>query len=263
MQENIELVLIFQGVNSGPLDHIRYFSQLVGELYGSGFEEISYSVSLKGKLKSKTMKFTDESIEKFKSDLPDVLYRGFELLALSPGWEYKSRDKKFSLLYNEDFNRRGDRILTFSLNKESFLALYPRDKIIELYLGMARHIQEKEGELVYGFVFSMASEKFPGMFIAGIGNENLTDKEEELLEAWNDVKDQCDRKIRTVFWGDLVTSRHFKRPDNLDQLRKVVGEGNVHVLERSAFFFHLPWDSLELGNENKGVRQKILSVLGE
>jgi hypothetical protein len=255
--------MIFQGANSGPLDHIRYFSQLVGELYGSGFEEISYSVLLKGKLKSKTMKFTDESIEKFKNDLPDVLYKGFELMALSPGWEYKSRDKKFSVSYNEDSNRRDDRILTFSLNKHCFLALFPRDKIIELYLGLARHIQEKEGELVYGFIFSMAGEKFPGMFIAGIGNDNLTDKEEELLEAWNDGRDQCDRKIWTVPWGNLVTSRHFKRPENLNKLRKVVGEGNVHVLARSAFFFHLPWDSLELGNEDKQILREILPLFRE
>lgn len=256
-QENIELVILFQGAKSGPLDHIRFFSDLMKDLYGSDFEELSYSVLLKGKLKSKTMKFTVESTEKFNGDLPDVLYKGFELLALLPGWEYKSRDKKFSVIYNEDFNLRGDRILTLSLNKDSFLAMYPRDKIIEVYLEIARYIKKNDGELSYGFVFSMASDKFPGMFIAGIGNENLTKKEEELLTAWSDGKDQCDRKIWTVFWGNLVTSRHFKRPDNLDKLKKVVGVGNVHDVESSVFFFNLPGDDFELGKENKQMRKEL------
>jgi hypothetical protein len=76
MKENIKLVMIFQGANSGPLDHIRYFSQLAEDLFGSGFEEIWYSVLLKGKkynkLKSKTMKFSAKAIESFESDVPNL-----------------------------------------------------------------------------------------------------------------------------------------------------------------------------------------------
>jgi len=270
-KENILLVVIFQGAGSGPLDHIRYFADRVKGLFGTGFEELSYSTLVKGRLKTKTVKFTDANVEKFRGDLPDVVDKGFELLTLLPGWEFKSRDKRFSVSYNEEFNQRGDRILTISLNKESWLAMHSAGKVSELYVEIARHITEKGGELVYGFVFSMASEKLPGLFISGIGNDHLSSREEEWLEAWTDGKGQCDRKIWTVFWGNLVTSRHFKRPEDLDRLRMMVGEGNVHEVNggagangangatgpTGAVFFNLPGGSWVLGDEDKRMRKGV------
>jgi hypothetical protein len=259
-QEDIELVWLFKGEKPGPFDLIGYFSELVQELFGSSFNFIAYSVKVKNHFKGKDLKFKEANIEKFKNDLPIVPAEGFELTTLLPGWEYKSRDKRFSVSTGRDFDNRGDRILSFSLNKASFLATYPRDKIVEIYLRIARYIKDNGGELVYGFVLSMYSEKFPGFFIRGVGNSSMSAKEEELLDAWNDGKDRCDSKIWTVFWGNLVTSRHFKHPEDVSRLRKAVGESDFFEIDGSTFFFHLPGESMLLGNEDKRLRREALAL---
>ena len=140
------------------------------------------------------------------------------------------------------------------------MALYPRDKIIEVYLGIMRYIKANEGEFVYGFLFSMASDKFPGMFIAGIGNDNLSARDEEYLDAWVEGKDKCDSRIWTVFWGNLVTNKHFKKPENMNKLRMTVGESNFFEVDGSAFFFKVPGVSLVLEDEEKRTRRELLAL---
>jgi hypothetical protein len=256
-QESIELAFLFKGPPINTHSIIEYFGSIHESLYKSNFHEISYSTPIKNTFKGKSLKFTDKNIGKLIDENPA---NGFDLFSLLPDWEYKSKDINFLIGYTPDFNDEKGAV-SITINKEFFYKEFNNKKLVEIYLSVANYLNENKAKIKYGFIFLMDNQKFPGLFVTGIGNYNLSKNEQKELRIWADRNLESDSKIWRVFWGNLITKKHLKAGFSLDRIKTIVGANNFFMVDNDVCFFNLPNDDLLYGNEHKSSEKELLKLL--
>ena len=255
-EECIVLTAFFGNDGLRTENIIEYFNGLLNNLYGTNFQELSYSTIIKSRLISKTCKYSTDAIAKMIKNLP---VNGFELLSLLPSWKYKAIDINFSVVFTRAFNVR-DSSLILTLNKDVFCKKYNNDKLITLYLDMMKYLIGSGAEITYGFIFSMDKNKFPGMFAAGVGNYELTASEEKGLQTWAERNDECDHKIWKIFWGNLVTTKHLKNYNSLEKLKESVGLKNFSKIDEQTYFFTTPRNNQSFVDSNNSSQRSLYKL---
>lgn len=255
--ESIQLVLLFEKGNISIQEVARYFENQLQAIFGSTFHELSYSYISDNNFKSKNLQYSGANLEKlYKAST----LNGFELLCLLDDWKYKSKDIKFSARFTPDFNKKCS-CISLTLSKKEFLKKFDEEAISKLYLDVVKYIRDFGLRLVYGFIFSMDSEKFPAMYVAGIGNYQMSKNEEENLQVWAENNDRSDVAIWNLFWGNLITKNHLTHPDDLTKLRELVGKDHFYEIDDSTFFFVVPDSKMDYDRKNSPLVVKVSNLL--
>lgn len=260
-QESIELIILFkeEGLNSKSL--LAYFDDKIKEVFSIDFHEISYSLKVKTAMRGKTLKYSKANIDKFILELPNNFDGGgFALSTYLPDFKYKSIDIKLSISYNPNIYSDNS-FITITVNKDFFYADGNNNKLIDFYIKTIDFLKSIDKQITYGFIFSMINEKFPAMFAAGIGNYNLTKEEEAELQIWAERNSESDKKVWRIFWGNLITTDHLRAEGSIDKIKEIVGNDNVYIIDKNTYFFNHSNSSLLYGDENKGSKNKLLSLL--
>ena len=256
VQESIEFIFLFKGPIINTASIVNYFDKFHENLYASNLQEISYSVKSGNSVKGKSLKFNSKNIEKLIRSNPSG---GFDLFSLLPDWTYKSKDIKFLVAYTPNFNdENGSLILT--INKDFFFKIFNNKKLVEIYLDIAKYLNNNMVEMTYGFIFSLSNDKFPALFVQGIGNYNLTNNEDVKLRAWANKNNESSFKIWDIFWGNLITLNHLQTPGFIQSIKKIVGADNFYIINDLTYFFNLPDNSLSFDNEERIESKELLKL---
>jgi hypothetical protein len=138
---------------------------------------------------------------------------------------------------------------------------------VELYRQVLRQTNTAV-DIRYGFVQPMALGKIPCMFASGVGGSMTTPLEAQDNALWARFHDNYDSEMRNLYWGNVITDRHCLRPfdETLEELRRIVGEGNVSRLSEDKAFFILPIEMSEIENRDDcrryhEIRQQMAGLL--
>lgn len=255
--ESIELVVIFEKASIQPSSIVNFFEGQLKRTFDCTFDELSYSLIESGTFKSKTVRYSQGNLSKLykKNTL-----NGFELLRLLEGWKSKSKDVQFSVNYSRDFNEKCSCICV-TINRGVFLERFEAQDVVGMFMEVVTFLRELLAELRYGFIFSMENTKFPSMYVAGIGNNLLTELEERDLQIWAEQNEHCDVAIWKLFWGNLITKRHLIKVENRMNIAELVGSEHFHEIDGSTFFFTLPGTDLSYNSKNSRLKDQILGLL--
>jgi len=106
--------------------------------------------------------------------------------------------------------------------------------------------EEVEGVIrqTYGLVHRMERRKGPGLFLAGIGTNHLSEPENELLARWVSSGTQYEDKLWDIYWGNLVSETQGgpRHEDLVQAFRDHVGEEHVMPFGEGRHFITLPFD---------------------
>lgn len=257
-EENIEFMLIFHRKESINLQKIIFlFNNFFLEKYNEQFDELSYSVTVKNHLRSKTLKFSNKNIEKMLLDIP---YNGFYATKYLANLENKFTDFEFALRFNFNFNEKLSYVLV-TINKQIFLKKYNYNFLKIFFFHFITYLFKEDLQIAYGFVFAMENEQFPNLFVNGIGYYQMPSELRKELNIWTDNWDECGSKIWRIFWGNLISDRHLKTPDSLNRIKEIVGEENFFKVSDSLFFFTLPENNLKYGTEDEKKKAQLLECI--
>lgn len=260
-QESIELIILFKEESLNSKSLLEYFDNRVSDLFSITFHEISYSLKVKTAMRGKTLKYNEANLQKFISELPNNFNGGgFEIVSYLSDFKYKSIDIKLSVSYNPGIYNNNS-FITITLNKDFFYANGNNSKLIGFYIKTIDFLKSIDKQIIYGFIFSMINEKFPAMFGAGIGNYNLTKEEESEMQIWAERNSEADKNVWRIFWGNLITANHLRVEGSIEKIKTIVGNDNTYIIDNHTYFFNLPNSSLLYGNENKGLKNKLLNLL--
>jgi hypothetical protein len=256
-QENIEMVILFNRAELDIRSMVTYFSSVFEDFFDETFQEISYAIKTQNGVKGKSLRYSSKNLEKLILENPN---NGFGMFRLLPNWEYKSQDIKFSFRYASEFKNKSA-MIAVAVNRNSMGKAFDSKKMTETYLAIINYLKTNKITMIYGFIFSMDTRKFPGLFISGISNYNLSKSEEIELQIWADNNSEANYKIWRVFWGNLVTKKHLKAGFSLERIKTIVGANNFFLVDNDTCFFNLPNDDLLYGNEHKSSEKELLKLL--
>ena len=261
-QESIELLILFKEEYPSSKDLIDYFEKEISDLFNIQFHEISYNLKAGSSLRGKTLKFKQRNIEKFVSQLPNNFDGGgFGLINYLPDFKFKSTDINLSVSYRRGIFDLEHSSIKITLNKTFFYSSNQNHVLVSVCTKTIAFLKSIQKRITYGFIFSMANEKFPGFFAEGIGNNNLTNEEESAVQTWAEKNHESDSKIWRIFWGNLITKKHLKSGTSIEDVKRIVGDENVYLVSDNTYFFNLPDTDLSYGNENKRKGKKLLNIL--
>ncbi|HXT85207.1 MAG TPA: hypothetical protein VN704_12920, partial [Verrucomicrobiae bacterium] len=203
--QSIELVIIFKENELSSIPLFNYFRETIPKFFGIGFNEISYSVKGKNnKKREKSLKYKTSNLEKYINELTDN-DGGFELSNYLTDIKFKSRDINVSISYNPHMYLDDSSSIIITLNKNLHFNNNGLESLKSFYIQMLNFLIKIQKKITYGFITSIENMKFPALFVAGIGNYNLSKKEEEELQVWTNKNSESVFKIWRVFWGNLIT----------------------------------------------------------
>jgi hypothetical protein len=243
MDKSIVLTFRFIG-NLSQIKTINYINELYRTLFSRSFESLNYSIldktSSNWKQKTKTLKFNQLNINKYEeilSSKSDNVYIDFELTKELKNSSFKSRDIEFSVSYK----------LFERINSLNFIFNYKLYESLELNLfskNIVDFIQDNNCELYYGFILNVSNSKNPSLYIEGIGNYEISQKEQNKLDIWLKGTKDCDKKIWDIFWGNIISLKIIKEEKKkfIAEITEIVGDENCYLLSQNLFWINLEED---------------------
>lgn len=237
-KKSIAISIRFKGSIS-QIDTILFLKEILSQWFNKSIVELNYTITDKSdvnwKQKSKRLKFTDKAIEKYKEvlkDAGDKTLIDFELLRNLDDYEYKSRDVDFSIIYKQT-------TLISALNFVFDLSLY-KEVAWKIFVRAITDFLVKMGcEVVYGFILSLEKIKNPSLYIEGIGNYELTPRENDKVNTWANEMASCETKVWDIFWGNILSHNHIKVDNSIEKIKRIVGDENSLFLNKDLFWFNL------------------------
>ena len=109
----------------------------------------------------------------------------------------------------------------------------------------------------YGLVNAMPSDKLPALYFSNISTNTLSTSDRNDLSIWRRCGHLYQKKIRGVYWGNLITDLHLgeNRQVILNELGNILGTANVQEWSEGKYFFLMPTDLAELSKNSKEFEQ--------
>lgn len=258
-EESIILVWYFENQYLNQIELILFFEKINNDLFNEKFEEISYSDN---KQRDKNLKYNLKNVNRYLIEAKDS-DMGFQLSNYLDNYKYKSVDLKFSVCLNSNSYKQTLSSIYIIINKKVYTEQHKFFDLNVLYKQISEFLIFKKIILKYGFMFSFDNEKFPLMFVSGIGNFLLTDFEENSIMNWRKNRDNADKRVWDVFGGNLITSRHIINNHSITDIVEIVGDRNIVKLSEDLYYFNLSEESLKFGKQDKKTRTKLLNILNK
>ena len=258
---SIELVIMFQEKKPTSLALFDYLRDMILRLYNVEFDEFEYSFIVNDREKKKVLKYKKANIEKCIEDLKNNDGMGFELQKYLPNSSFKYRDIQLSISYNPYLHLNKVSSVILTINEEFYFVKNTLSDLKLLYLQIVDFLIKLDKKVFYGFISSLENIKNPSLYVVGIGNFDLSKKEQRDLFLWANENNNAIEKIWRIFWGNLITDSHLKNGYSTDKLKEIVGEKNFCVVDNHTYFFNLPNNDLLYGNEHEISEKELQRIL--
>jgi hypothetical protein len=118
------------------------------------------------------------------------------------------------------------------------------------FCSLVRQVDSDLLNVRYGLIQPMASEKRGGVYFIDLHGPGVTPTEHRNLNVWLHGRTEYQRKVRGVYWGNLITDEHLGRRRGviLGRLAKIIGEKSLVEIAPGKYFFTLPLDILRFGD---------------
>lgn len=242
-QKSIVVTLKFLGAfDQGSA--IIYLRSFFLDSFNLNFEEMSYTITDKStsswKQKTKTLKFTDQNIEKFTqlhNSLKENIFIDFELLRLLKDYEFKSIDIDLSVTYSSNNGAKDE------INTLKFIFNYNNHKNIDFdsfSSNIIDYLSNCNCKVIYGFITCIENKKNPAFYVEGIGNDKISEEEMRKLQTWQREMKNCDKKIWDIFWGNFISTEFLESsPELLSEIERVLDKKNIRKVNSNLYFFRL------------------------
>jgi hypothetical protein len=156
---------------------------------------------------------------------------------------------------------------SFQVIPEVLASATQQDGTLAFFVALIRKV-EKLVNVRYGLIQPMDKEKRGGLYFANVFSEHLSQAERQDLHLWLGSNVEYSRKIRGVYWGNLITDDHLgaHREAVLTKIRDVLGAGSLVKISAGKYFLALPTDILAFSENFKVLerhRLELRQVLAE
>lgn len=184
----------------------------------------------------------------YQSDSRDVLYDSTVIIALDDDTRYKP--------YRRIYIEMSHNIMS-QLEKNG----YQKNFFVDLFQGVDQIV-----DIQYGFITAMAQSKLPAIYFSDV-HVSTTDKDEILnLAIWLSKRDKYDKKMRSIYWGNLLGVGHLTTINDenlfLEQLTTLLGKNNVIKFSSGKVFFSVSdMSNIDIVSEYKQRTEDLLGIL--
>jgi hypothetical protein len=253
-QKSIATSLRFKSSIS-QLSLIIFIEDIVKQYFKLTFKELNYTITDKStnswKQTNRTIQLAKNGLKKYEDILKasnSKVTIDFELLLNLPDYQYKSIDIDMSVLYSKSDD----------LNSLNFIINYERHKSVnirEFLISTVVFLQNNECEMIYGFVTCIDNSKKPSFYIEGLGDAELSQEEMDSVQKWLVNKNNCDKKIWKIFWGNIISGGHVSHnPFLLENIADIVGEHNFKKINNNCYWFNL--SSFLIEDDSRSIKEQ-------